>query len=96
MQKRNFPRINITLPQQMVDELALHEKKLDISRSGIIQFAVRDWLAKQPQEQTGPSLVASQPYDRDKLYKDYLSPDMSGEEILQTLQEYEAAAKRGR
>jgi hypothetical protein len=96
MQKRHFPRINITLPQQMVDELARHEKKMDISRSGIIQAALREWLAKQPREQTGPSLVAGQPYDRDKPYKDYLLPDMTGDKMLQTLQEYEAAAKRGR
>jgi hypothetical protein len=96
MKKRYSPRINITLPQQLVDEIAVIEEKLELSRSAIIQTALREWLAKQPREQTGPSLVAGQPYDRDKPYKDYLLPDMTGDKMLQTLQEYEAAAKRGR
>lgn len=98
MKSRYSPRLCITLPPQLVSQVVKYQKKYDLKRSTIIQEALRDWLAKQPPLKPDapdkPLLVAGQPFDPDKIYKDYLQPDMSGEEILQVLWDFEAAEKR--
>ncbi len=82
----------------MIEQVALYQTKLNLSRSVIIQLALRRWLAEQPRElgEDQISFVAGQPYRHDKVFNDYLRPDMSADETIRTLQEFEAAQKRGR
>jgi hypothetical protein len=92
MKRQHSPRIHITLPRQLVEEITQYQKAFGWNRSIIIQLALRDWLAKQQSVKQKPAnLVAGQPYDQNKSYKDYTRPDMSDMELLETLIEFEAA-----
>lgn len=97
MNQRYSPHLSITLPPELIRQVADYQQQYGLKRSTIIQMALYDWLAKQapkvlPTDQ--PLLVAGQPYDPDKSLKDYQRPDMSGEILLQTLLEFEAAEAR--
>jgi len=76
-----------------MDQVAQYQKALGWNRSMIIQLALKDWLAKQQPIKPKPKLVAGQPYDPDKSYKDYTRPDMNDTELLETLIEFEAAGE---
>ncbi len=87
---RYYPRINITLPQSMLDDIGRCQEKLQLRRSTIIQLALRDWLAKQPITQA-PLIVGGKLYDPEQPYTYYLNPDMTQEEQNKTFEEFDAA-----
>lgn len=96
MSDRHFPQLNITLPKAMIKQLAIQQKKQGLSRSAIIQFAIRDWLAKQSSEipDDRPSFVGGILFDKDKDTRYYmkLAPDY---DYIKLLDEFEAAWRRG-
>ena len=100
MEQRNYKRINITLPHQLNRQLDAHVTAYNWSRSGIIQLAISQWLQCQPplptiiKAKTATKLIAGMQYDADKNYTDYVRSDMTQDQIINTLLEFEAARQQ--
>jgi metal-responsive CopG/Arc/MetJ family transcriptional regulator len=90
---RTFPRIHITIPKSMLEQMTAAQFQHGLSRSGLIQLAVRDWLERNTPSPTMQA-IAKMVIDPRKPYRDYLTPDMTSEQMLKLLELYEAAERR--
>lgn len=92
--RRLSAKIDITIDPYLLQRVASAADKRGQSRSGIIRQALYYWLEKNsPLTPKLDLVVNGQPYIPGKLFKDYLTDDMTPEQTLQTLDEFEDACR---
>ncbi|HEY5442407.1 MAG TPA: ribbon-helix-helix domain-containing protein [Candidatus Saccharimonadales bacterium] len=81
-------RINITLPGELLRHTDENAQRYDISRSAIIRWALHEWIDRHGRElpQTKKAV------NMDQSFRAFIKPDMSPDELLNALQDYEAAS----
>lgn len=84
-QYRSYKRINITLPESLIQRIKDFQTTSTLSRSGMIEIALRDWLQHhEAAKQTRFNI------ERGKPITDYTRPGMSNDDFIELLKEYEA------
>ncbi len=92
--RRLSVKIDITIDPYLLRRVAKAADKRGETRSGIIRQALYDWLEKNAPLRPKLGLtVNGQPYERDKLFKDYLTENMTLEQSMKALDEFEYACQ---
>ncbi|MDB5170831.1 MAG: hypothetical protein JWO35_525 [Candidatus Saccharibacteria bacterium] len=87
-------RIDITIAPDLLRRVDREAKARSLSRSRVIRDALFDWLATHKSARAPKAyLVNGQPYDPNKLFKDYFTPGTPPDMGLQILEEYQYAAE---
>ena len=91
---RRSPRVDTTLPSYMIILLKQHQQHSGMTRSLIVQLALREWFAKKSSLLDASYQPAAQYDTAHKTVREYISPSMSSEEIVEVLLEYDATVQR--
>jgi len=65
--------------------------RLHTNRSGLIRWALQEWLEMHPDPEKQPPDTSD--IDPEKSFKDNIKPGMSGQALLDLLERYEYAVK---
>jgi len=79
---------------ELLREVDANAARYHTSRSAIIRWALQEWLEKYPApapDRGNP--VNTKSINIDRSFHELIKPDMSPDELLATLEEYEAAVQ---
>ena len=94
MAYRRSPRVDITLPEYVINFLKQYQQRNGLNRSLIIQLALREWFAKYPLLLDASDEQTTRHDTLHKTVRDYINPSMSDDEIVDVLLGYEVAVQR--
>ncbi len=95
--RRLSAKIDITIDPDQLNKIDSEAVRLGSTRSGIIREALWDRLDKQkPRIPIRKYTINGQPYEHNRLFKDYLTEGMSPQESIKALDDFEAAQRNYR
>jgi Arc/MetJ-type ribon-helix-helix transcriptional regulator len=85
---RYSKHIDITISKTLLKEIDDQADRYKLSRSGLIRWALQEWLEAHPDKAKQAEELGIDPR---RPFNDYLKPGMSAQETIDMLERYDAA-----